>query len=551
MANPVKFNSVSTETDCINQGNFYMGVGNRDFGPTSSTGFYAGVTPPEGGYIIYIDKATGGPSVNIIADDSELISTINQKTGESFTTIAECFNYVAELDDWVIVNNNQPRIVTDGLVLNVDASSIISYPTTESVWYDLSGEGNNGTLVNGPTFNERGYLEFDGSDAYINCGSDTADLIQGVNNITLGILFKIDTLDSLRGLIGALEYGCTRNIGLTSHYNNFRFYNDTTTCYAVNTGATVQTGSWAYFVGTYDGTTTRVYSIQNGVFTTNSGTGKSGPTDIFSSNFRIMRGGSVYTEGAVAKAFAYTQTLTQEEILQTYYGGPIVTDGLVFAVDAGNLVSYESGSTDAYSLTGSINSSLVNEITYLNSNGGHWETDGVDDYISIPGTGDLDFGVNDNFTIETWVNLQSIPSSGNTSAICCKANCCGIDWYFPTANTMVFRAGIRNSTDGQQSFSSSNYRSLNQWYHLTFTYTPNQSNGMKLYVNGELDSTLTSVGLSEFSDNTKAFRIGGNTPLGGSSKYSNIKSSTTRMYNKALTADEVWQNYLAQSIKFK
>jgi len=51
MGNAVKFNS-TTEADCFNQRNFYMGVGNRDFGPTSSTGFYAGVTPPEGGYVI-------------------------------------------------------------------------------------------------------------------------------------------------------------------------------------------------------------------------------------------------------------------------------------------------------------------------------------------------------------------------------------------------------------------------------------------------------------------------------------------------------------------
>ena len=230
-----------------------------------------------------------------------------------------------------------------------------------------------------------------------------------------------------------------------------------------------------------------------------------------------------------------------------FFRGPnIVTDGLIFAIDAGSPRSYPGSGTTVTSLVGSIDGTLVNGVTYSDSNGGHWETDGIDDYISIPGTGDLDFGVNDSFTIETWVNLQTIPSSGNTSAICCKANCCGIDWYYPTANTIVFRAGIRNSTDGQKSFNSNNYRNLNQWYHLAFTYTPNQSNGMKLYVNGILDATLTNVGLSEFSNDTKAYRIGGNTTLGGTGKYSNIKSTITRMYNKPLTADEVSQNYNAQ-----
>jgi hypothetical protein len=260
--------------------------------------------------------------------------------------------------------------------------------------------------------------------------------------------------------------------------------------------------------------------------------------------------GSYYVNGSVSELKIHNEALSQSEILQNYYGGPIATDGLVLAVDAGNLVSYESGSTTAYSMTGSINNSLVNGVTYLDSNGGIWETDGVDDYISIPGTGNIDFGVNNNFTIETWVNLQAIPTSGNTSAICCKANCCGIDWYYPTANTIVFRAGVRNATDGQQSFGSNNYRNLNQWYHLVFTYTPNQSDGMKLYVDGVLDASLTNVGLSEFSDNTKAYRIGGNTVLGGTGKYSNIKSSITRMYNKSLTSEEVLQNYNSQKARF-
>jgi hypothetical protein len=45
-----------------------------------------------------------------------------------------------------------PKIVTDGLILALDAASPRSYPGTGTTWYDLSGQGNNGTLVNGPTF---------------------------------------------------------------------------------------------------------------------------------------------------------------------------------------------------------------------------------------------------------------------------------------------------------------------------------------------------------------------------------------------------------------
>ena len=63
---------------------------------------------------------------------------------------------------------HSPRIVTDGLVLCLDAASKRSYPGTGTVWADLKG-GNNGTLTNGPTFDagNGGSLTFDGTNDYV------------------------------------------------------------------------------------------------------------------------------------------------------------------------------------------------------------------------------------------------------------------------------------------------------------------------------------------------------------------------------------------------
>jgi hypothetical protein len=57
-----------------------------------------------------------------------------------------------------------PNIITDGLVLNLDAGNIKSYPGTGTTWTDTSGNGNNGTLINGPTFStgSGGGIVFDG-----------------------------------------------------------------------------------------------------------------------------------------------------------------------------------------------------------------------------------------------------------------------------------------------------------------------------------------------------------------------------------------------------
>lgn len=57
-----------------------------------------------------------------------------------------------------------PPIVTNGLVLHLDAGDTASYPVTGTTWTDLSGNGNNGTLVNGVGYNSAngGSLVFDG-----------------------------------------------------------------------------------------------------------------------------------------------------------------------------------------------------------------------------------------------------------------------------------------------------------------------------------------------------------------------------------------------------
>lgn len=64
--------------------------------------------------------------------------------------------------------NVRPNIVTNGLVLNLDAANIKSYPRSGTTWRDLSGLNNNSTLTNGPTFNNQflGNISFDGIDDY-------------------------------------------------------------------------------------------------------------------------------------------------------------------------------------------------------------------------------------------------------------------------------------------------------------------------------------------------------------------------------------------------
>jgi len=175
MSNPIKY-STGSESLALKKGNFYIGTGDVGKGPTSSTGYYNGISPPSGGYTIYLNKETGGPSIYTVSNDAQLISLTNSIAGQSYTGTQQCFDYFYGQTDKLLVNQDYPAdypyIVMDGLILNLDAGITQSYPGSGTVWTDVNGLGpkNNGTLTNGPTFNSDngGSIMFDYTNDYVN-----------------------------------------------------------------------------------------------------------------------------------------------------------------------------------------------------------------------------------------------------------------------------------------------------------------------------------------------------------------------------------------------
>ena len=92
----------------------------------------------------------------------------------------------AGVDTFWMAHDNRGRlhaakkgIVQDGLVLNLDAGVAQSYSGTGTTWTDLSGNGNNGTLTNGPVFNSDrgGSIVFDGTNDYVQFSSVSVQTI--------------------------------------------------------------------------------------------------------------------------------------------------------------------------------------------------------------------------------------------------------------------------------------------------------------------------------------------------------------------------------------
>jgi len=95
--------------------------------------------------------------------------------------------------------NYSPKIVTDGLVLCLDAANPKSYPGTGTAWTDLSGNGNDATLVNGPTYSseDNGSIVFDGTNDNAITGSFSDD-----SNLAFSVFCWVYPIDLTLGSSG-------------------------------------------------------------------------------------------------------------------------------------------------------------------------------------------------------------------------------------------------------------------------------------------------------------------------------------------------------------
>ena len=111
---------------------------------------------------------------------------------------------------------HSPRIVTDGLVLCLDAANKRSYPGTGTTWTDRSTSGTNvsmeGMSSSNYSTNNAGVIDFDGTDDYIDAGSG---LISGTNNnFSVSFWASPDALpgnNQARGLFGCHFSICNKS----------------------------------------------------------------------------------------------------------------------------------------------------------------------------------------------------------------------------------------------------------------------------------------------------------------------------------------------------
>ncbi len=226
------------------------------------------------------------------------------------------------------------------------------------------------------------------------------------------------------------------------------------------------------------------------------------------------------------------------------YGKSIVTDGLVFYVDAANGNSYSGSGSTFSDLVGSDDVTLYNTPTYSSDNGGIFSFDGVNEGAQTSTSTTL---LDGPMSIDAWVKPQTTGADGAVIG----------NWQQPNENFLLwwdigvtpnFRAIARTSPSVVVTTSESATRgTLNAWNHVGVTW---DSTNLKIYLNGTLQETVSTGTMStpgSYRANIGADWSG--TP-GSSSRNLNGDIAAVKVYNRVLSADEVLQNYNALKNRF-
>jgi hypothetical protein len=233
---------------------------------------------------------------------------------------------------------NGGSIVTNGLVLALDAADRNSYVSGSTTWFDLSGNGNNGTLTNGPTFSSAngGSIVFDGTNDFIDNGNilDT----DGTSAFSVSVWFKTSsTASGAKTLV-------SKNL-LSSPFTGWQLGFNTTTAAAGDIGkvgivivsnttevmrklttATYNNGIWHNAVFIYSGSKTRAGMLLyiNGALGTVTESDSTSIVNTISnaSNYNIggrnNQASQVFPAGNIANVTHYNRVLSASEILQNY-----------------------------------------------------------------------------------------------------------------------------------------------------------------------------------------------------------------------------------------
>ena len=214
----------------------------------------------------------------------------------------------------ITINGSPP--VTAGLVLNLDAGNVASYPGSGTTWTDLSGNGRNGTLTGGPTYSsaDGGSIVFDGTNDFVQCsGSLTATAA------TFVIWMRRNgTQDDYDGIIysrsanatGLSFFGTTNKISYT--------WNNAVDTYTWDSGLTIPDLTWCMVAVSVTSTSATAYLCQSSGITSATNTVSHTSTVLDDVKLAQDDQGARFFNGRISVAMIYDRALSADEITQNF-----------------------------------------------------------------------------------------------------------------------------------------------------------------------------------------------------------------------------------------
>lgn len=400
--------------------------------------------------------------------------------------------------------------------------------------YDTSGNGNNGTLTNGPIW-ERGKngsaIKFDGVNDYVNMGNPESLQITG----ELSVASWIYSRDCISGvLLDKLQWGAGGGgygIGIAGASKNFGFWiRDDGVSFSATTAAnTCVPNRWTHLAVTYDNNYNYKIFV-NGVATkVGIATKRIGPSNrsLFAGSDDPWSGD--YLDGFIDDLKVYNYARTPAQIAWDYNRGKPIAH---WKMDEGEgaIVHDESGNGNNGTMT---NMDAATDWV-AGKNNKALDFDGTNDYLNI---GDkYDYSHADDFSMSAWIKTNDL--SGLEHIM-------GRDFQsyrlFKDNGQLSFRLDSNNVM-----LSSGSFLNVTDWFHIAATYSGTTKTA-KIFVNGILKSEDTDSSL-DWTGAYQDFSIGNSI---GESYYFNGQIDDVKIYNYALTPEQIKQDYAGGAVNFK
>lgn len=219
-----------------------------------------------------------------------------------------------------------PKIITDGLVMCLDAGNIKSYASGSGTWYDLITPSYSGSLINGPTFSasNKGVIVLDGVNDRVEVSNTGLDIGGKPPNCTLSFWLKATRKNDyiqpagFRNQFGIFDFYFLVLDSGGATVNTEARLTTTDGTYDLNVNFLPYFGNWTNITFAAYSTYTQLFFNGNLAGTRSSVTGNFGAS---SSKFAIganVAGSAFWTSGSIGSVMLYNRGLSGQEILQNY-----------------------------------------------------------------------------------------------------------------------------------------------------------------------------------------------------------------------------------------